>query len=86
MNETLKTLALVLKLQSENKFSEIDSLLSDCDLEKVTPEEMTVLLRSNYPVRRMLPTWLTFLEKAKIELLKRKLNAKNILRGLMEEI
>lgn len=84
MNETLKTLALVLKLQSENKFSEIDHLLVDCDPEKATPEEMTVLLRSNYKIRKMLPTWLPFLEKVKVELGKRKLNVRNTLRGLEE--
>jgi hypothetical protein len=61
------TIYIMFDLLKSNKFEEIDLLLKEYDLEKDNSILVTItLLRTTYPIRSYLPSWMDLLRAARI--------------------
>lgn len=65
------------------RLNDINQLLVDVDTSRVSVEAIVAMLRSSFVVRDKLTNWGSFLTRAIIEINKRGISHKSLLRGLL---
>lgn len=72
------------ELLEANYFDEVDCLLKSCTVQELAPEMLVTMLRTTFPLRgNKLQYWFRLLKWTRVELDRRNLDSKKILRGLV---
>jgi hypothetical protein len=75
-------IASVGKLIANKAFGNINFLLQEIDLRRLSPEVLLAIARATFPVRVELSEWPAFVAKIRVELNSRGLDAAQLSRGL----
>jgi hypothetical protein len=71
------------KMLEENKYDEVDNILSSIQTQRLHPLFLANLVRTTYPARNRLGMWPEALARVSAELTKRHMDKDKILRGLI---
>jgi hypothetical protein len=81
--QILSAIAGLNRLLKNRQFSELNLILGIVSPERLSPELMLTFARLTFPVRDLLSDWFSFVTNVKNELDRRKLDAKQLLKGLI---
>ena len=73
------------KLFDVRDYEKIDRILAAIDLSKLSPTAMVTFVATTFPARHKLNNWHSTVEMIRVELINQELDAKQILKGLINE-